>query len=408
MLTRRQFLGRSAAIVSLGVVGPSVFERALEQAALAAPNGTPTADRVLVIVQLAGGNDALNTTIPYADPRYRDARHDIAVPEGQALVLNDRLALHPNMPWFKQMWDAGWLAVVEAVGYPNPNRSHFESTAIWQTADTGATAEGWLGRSLKGMVDNEGHPFRAVAISPQTPAAFVASGVAVPSFRSIEQYRLAAGAGKYDPAPALLKLYDQYPANAPYAALLDGTMHEVYKSTKALQELHAAYVPAVTYPKTSLASGLRVLAEAISAQVGMRVGYVTLGGFDTHDSQLLEQPPLLTVLDQALQAFYADLGAHNHASNVTVMIWSEFGRRVRENASGGTDHGKGNSLFVLGPPVKGGTYGDPMNLGDLDEGDLRFHTDFRSVYATLLADWLRVDPAQALGGRYPTLGFMQT
>ena len=406
MLTRRQFLGRSAAIVSVGLVtGPTVFERALRHASVATA-GMPADDRVLVVVQLAGGNDGLNTVVPYSDSRYRDVRRDIAVPEGQGHILDSRVALHPNMGWFKEMWDRGSLAIVESVGYPNHNRSHFESTAVWQTADPTVTAEGWLGRSLRGVVDDEGHPFSAVAVSDLTPQAFVADGVAIPSFSRIEQYRIAPGPGRYDPSTALVQLYEQYPPNAPYAALLDSTMHEVYKSTTALQQLHTAYQPAVTYPEESLASGLRVLAETISAQVGMRIGYVSIGGFDTHDSQLIGQPPLLARLDAGLRAFFADLEAHGQSDRVVTLIWTEFGRRVKQNASGGTDHGKGNALFVAGAPVKGGFYGSPTDLGALDDGDIAVRTDFRSVYATVLGDWMGIDPAQTLGSSYPTLGLV--
>ena len=184
-------------------------------------------------------------------------------------------------------------------------------------------------------------------------------------------------------------------------------MQQVYASTRALQDIHTAYKPAVTYPQTSLASGLRVLAETVNARLGLRVGYVSLGGFDTHDSELIGQPPLLQRLDQALKAFYEDLEAHGQADRVTTMIWSEFGRRVTENASGGTDHGKGNVVLVLGPPVKGGLYGEPLDLGKLDNGDVAFRTDFRSVYATLLQDWMQTDAKEALGARYSSLGFMR-
>ena len=407
MLTRREFLKRGTALVSIGMFGPTAFERAFRESALAAPAGTPTVDRKLIIVQLAGANDGLNTVIPYADGRYRDGRHDIAVPEGTELRLNERLGLHPNLDWFKERWDGGQLAIIEAVGYPKPSRSHFESMAIWQTADRDAFAEGWIGRTLRPEVD--GTSIRALGVAPQTPPEFVASGFAAPSFSNIQQYRISPGAGNYDPAPALLQLYDQYPSGAPFAALLDGTMQEVYRSTTALQQVHAAYTPMAEYPATPFAGGLRVLAEAVNAELGLRVGQLSLGGFDTHDSEVNGLPPLLKTLNDGLRAFFADLEAHGRADSVTVMIWSEFGRRVRQNGSGGTDHGKGNAMLLVGPQVQGGaTYGDPADLGNLDDGDIAFHTDFRSVYATLLNDWLQVEPKSVLGASYPLLGFMRT
>lgn len=404
MLSRRQFLKGSASVVSAGMLVPSLFGRALQESANAASFGTPTADRTLVIVQLSGGNDGLNTVIPYRDPRYREYRHDIAIPAGTELPLDSRLALHPSLPWFQQQWTAGRLAIVEAVGYPSASRSHFESTAIWQTADTGAMAEGWLGRALQGSSQD----VPAISIGRQTAGEVVASGLAAPSFSSIDQYQIATGPNRYNPASALITMYDQYPPSAPYAALLDETMQEVYRSTRSLQQVHAAYTPMATYPQNSFASGLRVLAEAINANLGLRVGHVSLGGFDTHDSEVLGQAPLLATLNNGLEAFFADLAAHGRGDNVVVMIWTEFGRRVKENGSGGTDHGKANALYLLGTPIAGGrTYGDPVDLNVLDDGDLKFHTDFRSVYATLLNDWLGVEPKPLLGASFPLLGFVR-
>ncbi|MGH2516892.1 MAG: DUF1501 domain-containing protein, partial [Ktedonobacterales bacterium] len=205
----------------------------------------------------------------------------------------------------------------------------------------------------------------------------------------------------------LLKLYNTYPQSAPYAALLDATAQNAVQGSKSLDAAVSQYSAKATYPTTSFAKGLQVLAEVIVQGLGLRVGYVTLGGFDTHSAQDVDQPKLLQDLAEGLTAFYADIAAHNAADNVVVMTWSEFGRRVEENASAGTDHGTAAPLFVLGNAVQGGIYGEPPDLTNLDSaGNLKFTTDFRSVYATVLDRWLGAPAAGVLGGSFGDQAFL--
>ncbi len=308
------------------------------------------------------------------------------------------------------------MAIVEGVGYPNPNLSHFASMDIWQTLDlNGQGASGWLGKYVAGLVDNQGHPFQSLAVGQTLPMALQAINAPVPVVQSAQSYRLEG-----DPtAPisaaeariqALLKLYNTYPQSAPYAALLDATAQNAVSGSKQLAVAASAYKPGVTYPDTGLAKGLQVLAEAIVQNLGLRVGYVTQGGYDSHADQEHSQPMLLQELAEAISAFYNDLVAHNASHNVVIMTWSEFGRRVEENASGGTDHGTAAPLFVFGDQVMGGTtYGEPADLNNLDPyGNLKFTTDFRSVYATVLDRWLGASSKGILGGSFTesTTGFL--
>lgn len=423
LLTRRAMVRDGLLAVSAGMIMPSIFARAVRAASNAAEEGSTWAQQAqnntLIVVQMAGGNDGLNTIVPYADSAYYQARPTIGVKQSElAFTFNDRLGAHPGLKALAPLWQQGKLAVVEGVGYPNPNLSHFAAMDIWQTLDlSGQGSQGWLGKYVAGLVDKDGHPFQSLAVGTQLPTALHALNADVPVVADPKTYRLApdvAARGSTrqnvsaDPrVQALLKLYSTYPQSAPYAALLDMTAQGAVSGSKALDEANAQYKAAVTYPTTNFAKGLQVLAEVITQGLGLRVGYVTLGGFDTHAAQGNTQAQLLAELAEGLAAFYADLTAHNAAENVVVMTWSEFGRRVEENASLGTDHGTAAPLFVLGSAVQGGVYGAPPDLNTLDSaGNLIFTTDFRSVYATVLDRWLGAPAAAVLGGSFGDQGFL--
>ena len=408
--------------VSAGMIMPSIFSRAVRAAGNAAHEGAHWAQaaqgRTLIVVQMAGGNDGLNTLIPYTDSAYYSARPTLAVPQADVLHLNERLGLHPSLKALMPLWQQGRMAAVEGVGYPNPNLSHFAAMDIWQTLDlNGQGGQGWLGKFVSGMVDKDGHPFQSLAIGTSLPVALNAINADVPVVSSPASYRLQAdpegvSTAKHGNAAnarveTLLKLYNTYPRSAPYAALLDATAQAAVNGSRALDTAVASYTPGVEYPKTNFAKGLQVLAEVIVQGLGLRVGYVTLGGFDTHGEQKETQAQLLQSLAEGLAAFYADLVAHNAADDVVVMTWSEFGRRVEENASLGTDHGTAAPLFVLGNAVQGGVYGEPPDLTSLDaNGNLVFTTDFRSVYATVLDRWLGAPASAVLGGDYGEQAFL--
>lgn len=408
-ITRRQFLKSGMALVSIGLAVPSVFTRAVS---LAEREGGPSAaqDLTLVVVQMAGGNDGLNTVIPYMDASYRMNRPRLGIDDKDILHLGDRIGLHPGLAALKELWDAGKLAIIEGVGYPGPNRSHFRSMEIWQNANPESSGRiGWLGRYFDAYLAADPHIFKGINVGNGLPLSLVAAQTSIPSVAGLQGYRILAP-GKpgteSERTATLLKLYSEYPATSPYAALLEATAAGAYESSTQLQKGSQDYQPSVEYPKTPFGTGLRLLAQVITKDMGARVCHIAVGGYDTHSNQKPVQASNLTILAEGLRAFYKDLEAKGKASDVLIMTWSEFGRRVQENASNGTDHGTASPQFVLGGQVKGGVYGEPPSLTDLDQGDLKYTTDFRSVYATILERWLGAAPEEVLGGGFPTLGFI--
>jgi len=403
-------------VVSAGMVMPAIFSRGVASARAQALDGSRMAqtasDRTLIVVQMAGGNDGLNTVVPFTDPLYLKMRPTLGIPETKVLPLDTRLGLHPNLQPLQKLWHDGHLAIVEGVGYPNPSLSHFQAMDIWQTLDlSGNGGEGWLGKLVSGLVDRDGHPFKALDIGVQTAQALQSITTQVPTVASVQSYRLypdpVDADGGNTRLHALMKLYTSYPGPAPYAALLDTTALSAQDGSRQLHQADATYRPAVTYPKGPFADGLKVLAEAIVQGLGLRVGYVTLGGFDTHANQAATHDVLMQTLANGVSAFYSDLAVHGKADNVVVMTWSEFGRRVEENGSLGTDHGTAAPMFILGNPVNKGIYGEPPSLSSLDEnGNLKYTVDFRSVYATVLDRWMGASSKAVLGGSFGTQNFL--
>jgi uncharacterized protein (DUF1501 family) len=312
----------------------------------------------------------------------------------------------------KNFWDAGHLAIIEGVGYPNQSLSHFQAMDIWQTLDlNGNGSEGWLGKLVSGLVDQQGHPFKALDVGTATAQALQSISASVPTLTNTRSYALAAD--PIDPdrgssrIQALMNLYNSYPKTSPYAALLDATALSAQEGSRGLHEADAVYKPAVTYPTGPFAAGLQILAEAIVQDLGLRVGYVTLGGFDTHAAQQKTHDTMMSTLASGLAAFYNDLGAHGKADNVIVMTWSEFGRRVEENGSLGTDHGTAAPMFMLGNNITKGVFGEPPSLTSLDaNGNLKYTIDFRSVYATVLDRWMGASSHDVLGGSFGSQNFL--
>ncbi len=413
MISRRNFLKESLAVVSYGLAVPSIFSRAVVAAA-EENYDVSVSGKTLVVVQLAGGYDGLNVVVPYGDPQYRDLRPTLGVAESDLLTLDGDVALPASMSAFKGLYDAGKVAVVQGVGYPNPNYSHFKAMDIWQTADLdGQAQDGWLGRYFDGLVDGGGHPLAGMAVGRSLPTAFNSTSSSIPAVQSVDTFSLqpAQGDPRADQRQAsLLKLYDVYqPAASPFAALLDTTLGSAMQASTELSSVDAAYKPAVDYPQSSLASGLQLLAEMINSgedQSPVRVGHVMLGGFDTHAQQDQRLDPLLTDVSEALLAFVQDVEAHGRGDDVLTMVWTEFGRRPEQNAQDGTDHGSAVPMFLVGDAVKGGLYGDMPSLTDLDDGNLRFTTDFRSMYATVLEQWLQAPSKDILGGSFDQLDFL--
>lgn len=415
-LSRRALIKDGMLVVSAGMVMPAIFSRGVASARALSLDGArasqAASERTLIVVQMAGGNDGLNTVVPYADGAYQKLRPTLALGADKVLRLDDRLGLHPNLQPLKNLWDQGHLAIVEGVGYPNQSLSHFQAMDIWQTLDlNGLGSEGWLGKLVSGWVDNDGHPFKALNIGSQTAQALASISTPVPTLANVQSYRLQPDPldrdGGNARAQALLNLYNTYPKSSPYAALLDTTAVSAQEGGKQLRQADAVYKPAVTYPTGPFAAGLKVLAETIVQGLGLRVGYVTLGGFDTHANQQQTHDTLMKTLAEGLAAFYSDLQQHGKADNVVVMTWSEFGRRVAENGSQGTDHGTAAPLFVLGNAINRGVYGEPPDLTNLDHsGNLKYTIDFRSVYATVLDRWMGASSKDVLGGSFGAQNFL--
>ncbi|MBI2957599.1 MAG: DUF1501 domain-containing protein, partial [Chloroflexi bacterium] len=354
LVTRRQLLQSSAVLAPAAAFLPGFLLRQLADPPPAA--SASTSNRILVIVQQAGGNDGLNTIVPYGEGRYYDLRPNIAIPQQDVIPLDKEVGFHPSLAKFKTLWDSGKLAVVEGVGYPNPNFSHFQSMDIWHYADPAVKIrQGWLGRYLAtlGEADNT---FSGVAIGRRLPPELYSPRASVAVVESVPLYQFQGDprfpAAKPARIETLVKMYGSG-VDASYRGHLNKTFQSAYLSSSSVVEADKAFKSAPLYPDSPLTPGLRILASAIVGGLGIRVGHVVIGGWDTHASQKPDHARLLRNLSDAIYAFYEDLKAHGKDDNVVIMTWSEFGRRAKSNASDGTDHGSAAPLFIIGKSVKG-------------------------------------------------------
>lgn len=409
MTTRREFLKQfgAAGLVSLGAMPPSFLARAA-----AATEAKPD-ERILVLVQLAGGNDGLNTVVPFGCDEYYKARPGVGIGKDAVLKLNGELGLHPAMDGFKKLFDEGWLSVVQGVGYPNPDRSHFRSMDIWQSAkpEKDDVSSGWLGRALDSTVEQHVGKVPGLAFgTDKLPLSLVASKINVPTVRDVKGYQLQLGPGNESALKAHKQSLERIASRDAIAGsdldFLRRTARTAWSSAEKLKQISASYKPATEYPGNPLGQKLRTVAEIISGDMGTRMFFVNLDGFDTHSQQANAHQALLAELSSAITAFVGDLKGHGLADRVLVATFSEFGRRVAENGSLGTDHGAASQMFVVSPKCKGGIIGAHPSLTDLDDGDLKFHTDFRSVYATLLDRWLNIPSEPVLDGAFGPVEFV--
>jgi uncharacterized protein (DUF1501 family) len=415
MATRRTFISNSLGIAVLGGTMPAAFMRAASAQTLPALGSTVDPSNVLVVVQMGGGNDGLNTVIPYSDDGYHRARPTIALDENSVLALNDRIGFNPVMPGLMELYKEGHLAVVQGVGYPNPNRSHFEATQIWETASPERPlGTGWLGRYLDrtvpantGGVGVSPNLFAGITLGDTVPSAMLAQHVDVPAIGALSTFNYNTGKDVASRSSAGVLFDGAKPGESPYLAMIEETARYAYHGGDILRSKITGYQRAVTYPTDPFSTQLALAAQIIGSNIGTRIIFVSIGSFDTHAGQRAQQDRLLGYMSQGLLAFYQDLDAHGMAGRVLTMTFSEFGRRVQQNASNGTDHGTAMPLFILGGSVKGAVYGDHPSLTDLDQGDLKFHTDFRTVYATVVARWLGRDPSDVItGGDFGTVAFV--
>lgn len=435
--TRRQFLRTSLLGGALASTVPLFLEKTfltLDSMAAATPGQYLSGKDapILVVLQFAGGNDGLNTLVPFGDDTYYKLRPRIALPSNQILKINDYAGLHPRLTGLRDLYGAGNFALIQGVGYPNPNRSHFRSTEIWQTASDAdrAESEGWLGRYFDNCCQGA-EPTVGVAIGGQTPQAFASPHPQGVAFSDPEQFRYMSEAAG-DPQSAEMFMRE---INAPDAGAAHGGDQEnggasigmigaspgdggdtveflrrtalgAQMSSDKILKITRKTKSSVDYPRTQLGNSLNLVGRLIAGGLPTRVYYVSQGGFDTHANQLPTHDRLMTDLNGSLSSFVADLKAQGNFDRVLMISFSEFGRRVAENASGGTDHGAAAPLFILGGKVKPGLYGSYPSLTDLHDGDLKFNTDFRSVYATALEKWLGAPSEQILGKKYPLLSFI--
>lgn len=405
--SRRRFLDTGLKLLASGLVLP----RFLARTAWALPEGGGS-DRMLVVVQLSGGNDGINTLIPYSDPNYYRLRPTLAAKQDQILPLDANLGLHPNMQQLFDLYRERRVAVLPGVGYPNPNRSHFRSMEIWQTAEPDRQlTTGWIGRFIDTLSSN--NDLQAVNIGESVPLALLGQTSRVTSFQSPEGFQVQTDPRFPDDRPAKLRAMRQIygasmdpnePADLDYIRQV--TLQTLVTADE-LQRIGQDYQTHVTYPNTAFARGLQSIVKMMSSSTHTPIYYISLGGFDTHAQQVNTQANLLRQLSEGLVAFYRDLEEHYLADRVLTFTFSEFGRRVHENGSAGTDHGTALPMFAVGFNIQGGIHGSQPSLEDLDSnGDLRFQVDFRSVYATVLRGWLGADADRVLGAFYPSLNFL--
>src|SRR5262249_13908774 len=398
---------------------PEAASRAADTPLAAAPTPQPTPvawpspeHRTLVVLQLSGGHDGLNGVVPYGDGLYYQVRPQIGIPADQLIHLDSRVGLHPNLKSLKPLYDKGQLAILQGVGYPNPNRSHFRSMEIWHTArpDGAPPDHGWLGAFMAEVYRAGDSPFQCVNFGTSIPAALVTTDAPVAAMQDTASFQFLAPAPMPYVKDPLLKtfgqLYTQPARKTPPLELVANNWSTVDQGVHVLGGLGQKYQAQAQYPGNPFAKTVQQVAQMIVSDVGTRVFYVQLGGFDTHSNERPVHGNLMTQLAETLAAFQADLEHHGRARQVLLMAFSEFGRRVAENGSQGTDHGAAGPMFVLGAGVKGGLYGEYPDLGKLDQGDLRFATDFRSVYATVIEDWLGAPSRDVLGGTFERLPFV--
>ncbi len=442
MQNRRSFLRRALRGSSLIAAGPLVPGFLAASARAAVPGG----DTILVVLELTGGNDGLNTVVPYADDLYHRARPTLRLSKEQVVRVDDEIGLNPGLRGLEKFLSNGQLAIVQGVGYPNPDRSHFESMDVWQSADPRREAgTGWLGRCLGDLRVEPGKVPGVHAGTEALPLALRGSAAGVPTIHPSKPFDLElapqAPASPYGNATRFVTVPSSAPSPGPQRdgqfasrrGLIEGlaevapdrdpllqfvrrTSLQTYSAIGNLREIARADRPSTPSgfqtgrpSDQGLAENLGLVGRLIAAEFGTRIFYLSVSGFDTHAGQLQAHQELLRQVADAVSGFFAGLDRSGHARRVVLMTFSEFGRRVQENGSGGTDHGAASCQFVIGPAVAGGVIGRHPSLAPdrLDAGDLGHHTDFRRVYATLLDGWLGCDSRAVLGASFEPLPLLK-
>ena len=367
---------------------------------------TTKRDKNLIVIQLSGGNDYLNTVVPYGDGRYYDSRSRVHIPQDQVIPLNEQVGFNPSMAPFKALWDAGQVAVINGIGYQNPNRSHFRSMDIWHTAEPEAIGtEGWLGRAVREIDPTGDNVLTAVNFGRGLPRALGCPGVSVASVGDLATYGLFPDIEDEElrmfTLQAFTKMYGGAAGRDPVMDLLGKTGRDAYLGADILRTAPEKYSSTVEYRADSLSKNCQSIAQVLLADVGTRVYYTQHGSFDTHSGELLTHAALWEDVAGAVGSLMDDLKEHGREDDAAILVFSEFGRRIRDNGTG-SDHGSGGVAFVIGGAVNGGMYGEYPSLHEAEQldGDLRSNNDFRSTYATILEDWLSLDPDPLVNGQF--------
>ena len=406
--SRRDFLIKGMYGLGVGATLPVLLNRttaALTAQALQGTSMENSPERILVVVELSGGNDGLNTVVPYGDDAYYQARPTIGVPKSEVIRIDDHFGFHPSMVGFERLYKDGKMAVVHGCGYDNPSLSHFSSMGFWHTGvPNGGESLGWLGRLADGAYDHDAQGNRIVNIGTRQSLAVRAQHHSPLVFNDPRTFRRD---GADSEKSAIGRLTSSGAADNSTLEFLAGTAQNAAESSEFVREASAAYRTTVDYGIGGLSGPLRRVAALINAEMPTRLYYVVYQGnsFDTHVHQMDPHARLLAYTADAIRGFMTDLDRIGRGSDVAMMVFTEFGRRVEENGSLGTDHGTATPMFVIGNDVRGGLYGEPPSLTELDDGNLIKTTDFRRVYATMIEEWLRFDDAPAvLKGSFDPMG----
>ena len=369
--------------------------------------------RSLVVIQLTGGNDCLNTVIPYNNELYYDSRPQVHHSQDKVIKLNDELGLNPNMGPVKRLWDDGKVAIINGIGYPEPNRSHFRSMDIWHTAEpTKVINEGWLARGIRDLDPNGENVLTGLNLGRGLPRALSCKGVPVASVGNLESYGLFPDVqdeqARQETLYTFARMYGGAEGRDAVSEFIGQTGNDALKGADVLRTAPQSYSSNVEYAANPLAQSLRDAAQVMFADLGTRIFYAQHGSFDTHGGELPVHNKLWQEVSAVVGDFMDDLKEHSRDEDTLILIFSEFGRRIKDNGSG-TDHGSGGVAFCIGGSVEGGFYGEYPSLKEQDqlEGDLRFNNDFRSTYSTILEQWLELDPVPIVNGDFEQLDFIR-
>lgn len=406
-LSRRELFRRGGTI-AVGLMAPPWLASIAKADLVRQSKGKkPTSDTVLVVCEFTGGNDGLNTIVPYADAEYYKLRPTIGIKESDVLKLNESMGLHPGLAGLHELYNEGKVAVVQSVGYPDPNRSHFKSMDIWHAASPNlGLTNGWIGRHFDLLASSGSlSPVAGLGLSTEKPRALNAKVTSVPCFASLAD--IQSMVGNQDSERLLREIQGEKSATGSAIHTIQSANNAALDAMSDLKNKLKVFEPKQSYANDRFGNGFKQISHLVVASPQTRVVYFRAGGFDTHSKQPEAHGSLMKQFGDAILAFQREMEATGRADKVMVLVFSEFGRRSYENGSLGTDHGAAGPMMLIGKNVKGGFHGRSPDLSDLDRGDLKWHTDFRQVYAAALDDWMGGDSSVVLGGEFSKVSVLK-